>query len=202
MSSTLTSARFATDFGELNVIADDGVVVAAGFLPLAEVITHLPSAEARAGIEAGELPGIADAVAAWEDGDADAITRVPVRLAGSPFFTEVWETLRTVPGGEVVSYAELAGMAGRPRAMRAAGTACARNAVGLFVPCHRVIAARGRLGSYGFGGSGIKAAMLAHEGVAIARGPVTEETLVGADARAAAARTAPRVRVERPDGEW
>ncbi|WP_084038900.1 methylated-DNA--[protein]-cysteine S-methyltransferase [Demequina sp. NBRC 110053] len=191
MSSTLVSADFATTFGSLHVVASaDGTVHAAELRPGSAACT-----------EPGRLPRIAEALAAWEDGDADALTRVPVRLTGSPFFTEVWDTLRTVPAGEVVSYAELAEMAGRPRAMRAAGTACAQNTLSLFVPCHRVIAARGRLGGYGFGGSGIKAALLEHEGVAIAPGPVTADSLVGADAAVTWAATSPRP-VRQSAGEW
>jgi methylated-DNA-[protein]-cysteine S-methyltransferase len=70
-----------------------------------------------------------------------------------------------VPLGETVSYGELAEMAGRPGAARAVGGAMARNPVPLFVPCHRVLAAGGRLG--GFGGArnalDIKRWLLAHE---------------------------------------
>jgi methylated-DNA-[protein]-cysteine S-methyltransferase len=88
------------------------------------------------------------------------------------------QQLRAVPAGEVVSYQELAQMAGRPRAMRAVGTACARNRVALFVPCHRVIASGARLGGYGFGGPSIKAALLRHEGVQIADAPASDVSRV------------------------
>jgi len=47
--------------------------------------------------------------------------------------------------------------------MRAVGTACARNNVAPFIPCHRVVKSGGALGSYGFGGVGVKAAMIALE---------------------------------------
>lgn len=176
--SPLIAARFETPVGDLHVIAADGVVQAAGFRPLRDVVTQLPSG-VRGPVEQGDLPQTADAVAAWADGDGSGLAQVPVALHGGPFAVEAWTQLRTVPPGEVVTYQELAQMAGSPRAMRAAGTACARNAVGLFVPCHRVVAAGGRLGGYGLGGPAIKAQMLRHEGVAVAAGPVTEATLVG-----------------------
>jgi methylated-DNA-[protein]-cysteine S-methyltransferase len=67
------------------------------------------------------------------------------------FRGEVLVALETVPYGETVSYGELAGMAGRPLASRAVGTAMATNPLPLVVPCHRVIAAGGRLGGYGPG---------------------------------------------------
>lgn len=205
-SLDLTITCAPTPFGELIAIAsrDQGSVHAAGFGPLREVVSQLPAALVSAPLTDDGLPSIADAVAAWVDGDGDALTRVPVSLAGSPFFTEVWSTLRTVPAGEVVSYRELAEMAGRPRAMRAVGTACARNAVGLFVPCHRVIASGGRLGGYGFGGESVKAGLLAHEGVAIAPGPVTVDSRVGgADASPAGPRPPARASAEpRPLEQW
>lgn len=64
-----------------------------------------------------------------------------------------------VPFGETVSYGELAGMAGHPRAARAVGTAMAQNPVPLVVPCHRVIRADGSIGEYG-GGPGMKEFLL------------------------------------------
>jgi len=67
--------------------------------------------------------------------------------------------LRAVPRGEVVTYGELAALAGAPGAARAAGTFCARNRLGLFVPCHRVVAAGG-LGSYGSYGLDYKRRLL------------------------------------------
>ena len=63
-----------------------------------------------------------------------------------------------------ISYGELAALAGRPNAQRAAGTFCARNRVGLVVPCHRVVAAGG-IGSYGSLGVEYKRRLLELEGV-------------------------------------
>jgi methylated-DNA-[protein]-cysteine S-methyltransferase len=57
--------------------------------------------------------------------------------------------LCAVPYGETVSYGELAERAGAPRAARAAGSFCAENRLGLFLPCHRVVLADGSAGSYG-----------------------------------------------------
>ena len=71
--------------------------------------------------------------------------------------------LRTIPRGEVVSYGELAALAGAPGAARAACTFCARSHLSIFVPCHRVVAAGG-LGSYGSYGVAYKRRLLALEG--------------------------------------
>jgi methylated-DNA-[protein]-cysteine S-methyltransferase len=73
--------------------------------------------------------------------------------------------LRAVPRGEVVTYGELAALAGRPGAARAAGTFCAQNRLAVFVPCHRVVAAGG-LGGYGSLGSTYKRRLLALDGYA------------------------------------
>ena len=74
------------------------------------------------------------------------------------------EALAAVPRGEVVTYGELAALAGRPGAARAAGTFCAHNRLPVFVPCHRVVSAGG-LGGYGSLGVDYKRRLLALEGV-------------------------------------
>jgi len=70
-----------------------------------------------------------------------------------------------VPWGETVSYGELADMVDAPRAARAVGNVMARSPISVVVPCHRVVAADGRLGRYGRGGLPMKRALLAIEGV-------------------------------------
>src|SRR5690242_2002262 len=80
------------------------------------------------------------------------------------FQRAVAETLRAVPFGGVVTYGELAALAGYPNAQRAAGTFCAHNRLPLVLPCHRVVSAGG-LGSYGSLGEGFKRRMLELEGV-------------------------------------
>jgi methylated-DNA-[protein]-cysteine S-methyltransferase len=74
--------------------------------------------------------------------------------------------LRRLPRGEVVTYGELAALAGRPGAARAAGTFCARNRLCILVPCHRVVAAAG-IGNYGSLGIGYKRRLLALEDVTL-----------------------------------
>ena len=119
------------------------------------------AAEARDDRLATQLDEYFDGTRHGLDVDADlaAIT--------GPFHRTVLETLRReVPWGETVTYGELAGLSGRPRAARAVGTAMASNPVPLIIPCHRVVAADG-LGGYG-GADGrpdLKRALLALEGV-------------------------------------
>jgi AraC family transcriptional regulator of adaptative response/methylated-DNA-[protein]-cysteine methyltransferase len=83
-------------------------------------------------------------------------------LKGTNFQVKVWSALLRVPQGRVVSYLDLAGAIGEPRAVRAVGRALARNPVGYLVPCHRVIRATGALGDYRWG-STRRRALLAWE---------------------------------------
>lgn len=80
---------------------------------------------------------------------------------GTDFQRNVWAALRDVPFGEVVSYADLARWAGRPKAVRAAGAACGANRIPVIIPCHRVVAKEG-LGGFG-GGLKVKKQLLALE---------------------------------------
>ena len=77
---------------------------------------------------------------------------------GTDFQKNVWSALNEIPYGEVVSYADLAAWAGRPKAARAAGLACGANRVAIVIPCHRVVA-KGGLGGFG-GGLKVKKALL------------------------------------------
>lgn len=165
MAEPLVCARVDSLVGEMwiAVTPEDGVVRAAGRATPRELALRLDATLAARGMAEGALPDAVGAVEAWNDGDFALISEIPVAQQGGPFAQRVWSAMRRIPPGEPMSYQELASAAGSPRAMRAVGTACARNAVGIFVPCHRVIRAPGRLGSYGFGGVGIKAAMLTHE---------------------------------------
>ena len=104
---------------------------------------------------------------AYFDGADDSFEDVDVDLEyETPFLEQCAHALRAVPRGEVVTYGELAALAGAPRAARAAGSFCARNRLGLFVPCHRVVGAGG-LGSYGSFGLEYKRRLLELEGVSL-----------------------------------
>jgi methylated-DNA-[protein]-cysteine S-methyltransferase len=101
---------------------------------------------------------------AYFGGEPAPLAEVPVDLGyETAFFERCAIALRAVPRGEVVSYGELAALAGAPGAARAAGTFCARSHLSIFVPCHRVVAAEG-LGSYGSYGLDYKRRLLALEG--------------------------------------
>ncbi len=87
---------------------------------------------------------------------------VPLDLRGTEFQLSVWREIAAIPYGETRTYGGIADAAGRPRAVRAVGTATGNNPVPILVPCHRVIAAQGRLGGFS-GGLDVKRRLLALE---------------------------------------
>ena len=100
---------------------------------------------------------------------------LPIDLAGmSPFRRAVLDAVRSVPYGEVRSYAGVARDIGKPAAARAVGSAVATNPVSLIIPCHRIIRSDGRPGEYahrafGSRGARFKLILLELEGVRFAR---------------------------------
>jgi O-6-methylguanine DNA methyltransferase len=89
-----------------------------------------------------------------------------------PFSRRVLSVVRRIPPGRVATYGDVARLAGQPRAARAVGNVM-RGCHRLDVPCHRVIAAGGRLGGYG-GQEALKRALLVAEGVSVAGGRVRD----------------------------
>jgi len=76
---------------------------------------------------------------------------LPLCMQGTPFQMRVWQVLREIPYGETRSYGDIARTIGNPRACRAVGMANNKNPLLIFVPCHRVIGADGRLTGFGAG---------------------------------------------------
>jgi methylated-DNA-[protein]-cysteine S-methyltransferase len=141
-------------------------------------VVELPrqSGHAALGHVLGTVPGtrplrtpaafrLAERLAAFFAGAPDDFADVELDLEDG-FYGDCARALRTVPRGEVVTCGELAALAGRPGAARAAGTFCARNRFAPLVPCHRVVAAGG-IGSFGSLGVEYKRRMLALEDVAL-----------------------------------
>jgi len=87
---------------------------------------------------------------------------VPLAVQGTAFQRSVWRALQEIPYGETISYGELAKRVGNPKASRAAGSANGANRIPIVIPCHRVIAAGGKLGGFG-GGLPVKEKLLALE---------------------------------------
>jgi O-6-methylguanine DNA methyltransferase len=93
---------------------------------------------------------------------------VPIKLdlrGRTAFEVAVWEKTLEIPFGEVRPYGWIAAEIGRPKAVRAVGTALGHNPVPLVVPCHRVVRTDGLIGNYSLGGPHNKRAILTAEGL-------------------------------------
>jgi methylated-DNA-[protein]-cysteine S-methyltransferase len=163
--STATWSTLETPAGPFTVVAaDDGAVLASGWTDDLQVLlpaVHpaLRPADPRRTPDLGE---IGRAVVRYHAGELSAVDTIPVRQRSGAFLEHAWEVLRDVPAGSPVTYTEYAAKAGRPAAVRAAASACARNAAALFVPCHRVLRSDGSLGGFRWGVD-VKRWLLGHE---------------------------------------
>lgn len=110
------------------------------------------------------------AIIAYLNGLPADLAAVPVDPGGTPFQRAVWAAARAIPRGETRTYQQIAAAIGRPGAARAVGQALGANPVPLLVPCHRVLATGGGLGGF-TGGVGLKARLLALEGIVGAETP-------------------------------
>lgn len=159
--STLAST-IETPAGPLTVLVNDDVAVAAGFTRPQELWDRLSPDVRRELVVRDEVGVITKNLLRYLDGQLDALDDIPVAQPGTKLQQEVWDGLRAIPPGETRTYTELAAMTTRPRAVRAAGTACGRNLIAPMVPCHRALRADGSLGGYYYG-LDVKRWLLAHE---------------------------------------
>ena len=146
----LTSHK--TPIGTLNLIAREDVLLAANLSTLSAAKASLDEDDRTHGFkEVKSIPVISDLINDYFDGDLSALDAIKVRQPGAPFSQAAWKAMRRVKAGKTMSYADLADRAGSPSAVRAAGSACAKNAIVLVVPCHRIVKTGGALGNYAYG---------------------------------------------------
>ncbi|AEV88570.1 methylated-DNA--protein-cysteine methyltransferase [Actinoplanes sp. SE50] len=146
------------------VVADSGAVRAAGFtVDVPALIRLIDPALVEPAEPADDVGPAQAAVRAYFAGDLPALDTVAVeQRTGGVFLAHAWRVMRDIKPGDPVTYADYAVLAGRPAAIRAAAAACARNAVALIVPCHRVLRTDGSLGGYRWG-LPVKSWLLEHE---------------------------------------
>lgn len=160
----LVSAVQKTPVGNIYLIADNGILIAAGFKSLNSLQNRLsPNDKLRKMESIEKIPKISKLIDDYFEGSLDALNLIQVRQPGAQFSQKVWKVMRAVPVGMTISYAQLAKKAGSPEAFRAAGTACGNNLIAPIIPCHRIIKSDGTLGNYGYGVA-IKEKLLRLEG--------------------------------------
>jgi AraC family transcriptional regulator of adaptative response/methylated-DNA-[protein]-cysteine methyltransferase len=158
--ATIRWAVVETSLGAMLVAATDKGVCRLSFNETGDHLrARFPNADlAEADADFAALLGLVIA-AVEEPGD---FSHIPVDVKGTAFQEAVWRELRRIPAGETRSYAELAAAVGRPKAVRAAGSANGANHVSVLIPCHRVIRTDGSLGGYAYG-LAIKEELLSRE---------------------------------------
>lgn len=145
----------------------------------AKGVCRLSFDEGRAALEArfpnaelvqggADFAALLDQVVAAVEAPGD-FSHIPLDVKGTAFQEAVWRELQRIPAGETRTYAELAAAAGKPRAVRAAGSANGANNIAVLIPCHRVIRTGGALGGYAYGLE-IKRKLLEKEGAVLPLG--------------------------------
>lgn len=160
--------RIESEIGEIVVVTDGRSLVSLDYTDYEPRMRKLLAA--RYGtfelISQDNPGGISAKVRAYLAGDFQALDAIPVNTGGTPFQQEVWQALRTIPAGTIVSYKELAQKVGRPTAYRAVGMTNSLNPVAIVLPCHRVVGSNAALTGYA-GGIERKRWLLRHEGAAL-----------------------------------
>ncbi len=146
----LTSHK--TPIGTLNLIAYEDVLLAANLSTVSALKASLDVIDRARDIkEVKSIPVVSELISDYFDGDLTALDAIKVRQPGASFSQAAWKAMRKVKAGKTLSYADLAKRAGSPAAVRAAGSSCAKNAIVLVVPCHRIVKTGGALGNYAYG---------------------------------------------------
>lgn len=155
-----------TPVGTLNLIADGELLLGANLSTIRALKEGLDLIYRGSDFkEVNKIPVISTLIGDYFDGDLSAINGIKVSQPGASFSQAAWKAMRRIRAGKVLSYAELAKNLGSPKAVRAAGSACAKNAIVLVIPCHRIVKTGGALGNYAYGVNK-KEWLLRHEGLA------------------------------------
>ena len=160
----LLRTTLKTPVGALSLISREHILIAAGFTSQDELLSSISNQDRQLeSKKVNQIPIISDLVSDYFDGDLRALDGIKVDQEGEKFSQSAWRVMRKISPGRTLTYADLAKRAGSEDAVRAAGSACARNLIALVVPCHRIVKTGGALGNYAYGLK-YKQWLLSHEG--------------------------------------
>ena len=160
----LLRTTLKTPVGALSLISREHILIAAGFTSQDELLSSISKQDRQLeSKKVSQIPIISDLVSDYFDGDLRALDGIKVDQEGEKFSQSAWRVMRKISPGRTLTYADLAKRAGSEDAVRAAGSACARNLIALVVPCHRIVKTGGALGNYAYGLK-YKQWLLRHEG--------------------------------------
>ena len=148
----LLRTTLKTPVGALSLISREHILIAAGFTSQDELLSSISNQDRQLeSKKVNQIPIISDLVSDYFDGDLRALDGIKVDQEGEKFSQSAWRVMRKISPGKTLTYADLAKRAGSEDAVRAAGSACARNLIALVVPCHRIVKTGGALGNYAYG---------------------------------------------------
>ena len=157
-------SHFKSPIGVLNLIADEQILLGLNLSSVKALKDSVDEIDYAKGFkEVSKISVVSDLLSDYFAGDINALNGISVRQPGAQFSQAAWKAMRRVKAGKTISYADLADRSGSKAAVRAAGSACAKNAIALVVPCHRIVKTGGSLGNYAYG-LNKKEWLLRHEG--------------------------------------
>ncbi|MFM8693459.1 MAG: methylated-DNA--[protein]-cysteine S-methyltransferase, partial [Actinomycetota bacterium] len=147
-----------------SLISREHILIASGFTSQDELLSSISKQDRQLeSKKVSQIPIISDLVSDYFDGNLRALDGIKVDQEGEKFSQSAWRVMRKIAPGRTLTYADLATRAGSEDAVRAAGSACARNLIALVIPCHRIVKTGGALGNYAYGLK-YKQWLLSHEG--------------------------------------
>ena len=162
--SELLSTTMGSPVGKLYILSRGSTVLGLNLSGFQDLLSSLSPRELEEKIrKSSSIAGVTDKLENYFDGDLKAINSIAVKQPGGDFSQSAWAAMRKIKVGTAESYADLAYRAGNPAAVRAAGSACAKNKIAIIIPCHRIIKSGGAIGAYGWGVDK-KIWLLHHEG--------------------------------------
>ena len=170
LSGLLVSDIVSSPVGDVVLVVRDGVLLALDFEDCRDRMLKLLGKrfERVRLVNVSNPAGVSDLVRRYFAGELSALESLPMETGGTDFQRQVWQGLRKILPGAVMTYGELAVAMDNPRAVRAVGMANSLNPIAIALPCHRVVGSGGKLIGYA-GGIARKRWLLSHEGAGAGR---------------------------------
>ena len=160
----LIHSTLSSPIGKLYLLTRGELALGLNLSGFQDLLSSLSASELEEKInKSNKTNSVIQSLENYFDGDLKAINSIKVKQPGGEFSQAAWAAMRKIKVGTMESYADLAYRAGSPAAVRAAGSACAKNKIAVIIPCHRIIKSGGAIGAYGWGVDK-KVWLLKHEG--------------------------------------
>ncbi len=161
IKNTLQISTFQTIFGQMTVVTGYGWLT---YRDIHHLYFGLPKPEHQniISMDVSSTRLIEEINQFLENPKIYEAIKLPIAFNGTEFQEDVLEYLLSIPPGQTQTYAQVAKAIGKPKAVRAFGTACKNNPIAIIIPCHRVVLSDGSIGNYRWG-TELKKKILEHE---------------------------------------